>query len=128
MPGDTGPWRIRRILHDRVTEDVTLDELACAASLSRAYLVRSFTRAFGVPPHRYLMHLRVARARGMLDRGERPVAVAYDCGFYDQSHLNRWFRRVVGVTPGEYAASASPMVGTPGTPPEEHRRDRRGHE
>src|SRR6202042_38492 len=90
--------RIRQVLHDRLTEDLTLDDLTGAVSLSRAYVVRAFHRAFGLPPHEYLMQLRVARARTLLSNGERPTDVAHACGFYDQSHLNRWFQKVVGVT------------------------------
>ena len=99
--------RIRQLLHDRVVEEITLDDLAREVSLSRAYVVHAFQRAFHVPPHEYLMHLRVARARTMLLRGERPIDVAHACGFYDQSHLNRWFRKAVGVTPARYASAAS---------------------
>jgi AraC-like DNA-binding protein len=103
----TSAERIRAVLHDSVTEDVTLDDLAREVGLSRAYLVHAFQRAFQVPPYEYLMQLRVARARALLAAGERPIDVAHACGFCDQSHLNRWFRKVVGVTPGEYGARVS---------------------
>jgi AraC-like DNA-binding protein len=99
--------RIRRVLHARTTEEITLDDLASAVSLSRAHVVRAFHRAVGLTPHEYLMHLRVARARTLLWKGQRPTDVAYACAFCDQSHLNRWFLKVVGMTPGEYAASTA---------------------
>jgi AraC-like DNA-binding protein len=94
--------RIRDVLRARVSEDFTLDELAREVSLSRAYVVRAFRRVFQLTPYEYLMQLRVARARTMLAKGDRPIDVAHACAFYDQSHLNRWFRKVVGVTPKEY--------------------------
>jgi AraC-like DNA-binding protein len=97
--------RIREILHDRVTDDISLDELAREVSLSRTYVVHAFRGAYGLSPFEYLMHLRVARARVLLAEGGRPIDVAHACGFCDQSHLNRWFRKTVGLTPGSYAAS-----------------------
>jgi AraC-like DNA-binding protein len=97
--------RIREALRDRIAEDVTLDDLAREIGLSRTYVVHAFRRVFQLPPYEYLMHLRVAKAREMLAAGERPIDVAHACGFCDQSHMNRWFRADVGVTPGEYGAS-----------------------
>jgi len=90
------------VLHDRMSEDLTLDDLARGVGLSRTYVVHAFRRVFHLPPYEYLMHIRVAKARDMLAAGGRPVDVAHACGFCDQSHLNRWFRAAVGVTPGQY--------------------------
>jgi AraC-like DNA-binding protein len=98
--------RIREVLRDRLADDLRLADLAREVRLSRTYVVHSFKRAFGLPPGEYLMQLRVARARELLAAGQRPVDVAYACGFCDQSHLNRWFRLAVGLTPGDYGASA----------------------
>ena len=106
LPGaQVSARRIREILHDRGADDISLDELAREASLSRTYVVHAFRRAYGLSPFEYLMHLRVARARVLLAEGGRPIDVAHACGFCDQSHLNRWFRKTVGVTPRSYAAS-----------------------
>jgi AraC-like DNA-binding protein len=100
-----GAKRIREVLHAHVSDNVTLDDLARDVGLSRTYVVHAFQRAYQVPPYEYLMQLRVAKARDLLAAGERPIDVAHACGFCDQSHLNRWFRAVVGVTPGEYGRS-----------------------
>lgn len=99
--------RIREALHDCVPENITLDRLAREVGLSRTYVVHAFQRVFHLPPYEYLMHLRVAKARVMLMEGGRPIDVAHACGFYDQSHMNRWFRAVVGVSPGEYRKSGA---------------------
>jgi AraC-like DNA-binding protein len=105
---DTGSAeRIREVLHDCISENVTLDDLARDVGLSRAYVVHAFERVFQLPPYEYLMHLRVAKARVMLMAGQRPIDVAHACGFCDQSHMNRWFRAAVGVTPGKYGPSGS---------------------
>jgi AraC-like DNA-binding protein len=95
------------VLKARIADDFTLDELAREVSLSRAYVVRTFRRVFHLTPYQYLMQLRVARARTLLAQGGRPIDVAHACGFYDQSHLNRWFRKAVGVTPKDYQTEAT---------------------
>jgi AraC-like DNA-binding protein len=61
-----------------------------------------YRRATGLPPHAWLAQERVGRARRLLESGHRPAEVAVAVGFADQAHLNRWFKRVVGVTPAEY--------------------------
>jgi AraC-like DNA-binding protein len=95
--------KIRALLHERIEEEISLDDLAAEAGLTKPYLVRVFAREVGLPPHEYLMHLRVARATRLLSRGMPAGDVAHGVGFYDQSHLNRWFKKVIGVTPGRYA-------------------------
>jgi AraC-like DNA-binding protein len=59
----------------------------------------------GVPPHRYQTIVRVNRARKLLAEGAALSDVAYLTGFCDQSHLNRCFKKVLGLTPGRYVAS-----------------------
>jgi AraC-like DNA-binding protein len=105
--------RIRQYLHAHCLEDISLEDVATAVSLTRTYVVQVFKRAFHVSPLDYLMRLRVAHAREHLARGARPTHVAQLCGFYDQSHLNRWFRRVVGCTPGKYTEFLFPRKKVP---------------
>jgi len=99
--------RARRHLEERWAESVRLAELAAVAGLSRFELARAFRAQVGLPPHAFQLDLRVRRARALLAGGEAPAAVAAACGFADQSHLHRVFKRAVGVTPGRYAASSS---------------------
>jgi AraC-like DNA-binding protein len=96
--------RLRDLLDARVVDGLTLQEAAEVLHSTPTHLVRAFSGRFGMPPHQYLMSRRVDLARGLLLAG-RPVAdVAADAGFYDQSHLHRHFRRIVGTSPGAYAA------------------------
>jgi AraC-like DNA-binding protein len=95
-------------LADQLTCPPALSDLAAEAGLSRYQLLRSFRAEVGMPPYAWLAQHRVARARLLLDRGLRPAEAATLTGFADQAHLTRWFRRVVGVTPGTYAASVYP--------------------
>jgi AraC-like DNA-binding protein len=82
-----------------------LGEIATEAGLSRYQLVRCFRAEVGMPPYAWLAQHRVARARTLLEKGCRPAEAAALTGFADQAHLTRWFRRVVGVTPGAYRNS-----------------------
>lgn len=96
---------VRDRLADSVLSPPTLTELATELGLSRYQLLRAFRTTTGMPPYAWLAQHRVGRARGLLERGLRPAAVAGLVGFADQAHLTRWFRRVVGVTPAAYRNS-----------------------
>lgn len=93
-------------LREKLGDNVTLDDLALHAGLDKFHLCRAFRAQIGMPPHQYLTHLRVARARRLLERGMRASDVAFQVGFYDQSQLNRHFRRIVGTSPGRHASAA----------------------
>ncbi|MHB1328173.1 MAG: AraC family transcriptional regulator [Gemmatimonadales bacterium] len=94
--------RARDLLEAHYSRSVRLAELARECGISLFQLVRAFHAAFGTPPHAYLMQVRVRRARTMLLRGEAISRVAFACGFVDQSHLTRVFKRHFGLTPGAY--------------------------
>ncbi len=102
--------RAREYLHDTFDSKVTLDALAAHAELDKYHLVRAFRREVGLPPYEYLTHLRVARASTLLARGVSPSEVALVVGLYDESQLNRHFRRIVGTTPGRYARAMKPTA------------------
>jgi AraC-like DNA-binding protein len=95
--------RARALLDERLTETVTLDELAAHARLDKYRLCRAFRDEVGLPPHAYVTHRRVSRAQGLLARGLSQAEVAASVGLYDQSQLHRHFKRIVGLTPGAFA-------------------------
>jgi len=95
---------IREYLEANYTENISLAALARQTNLSQFHLLRVFQQETGLPPHRYLTQLRIARAKTLLALGHRPAQVATEVGFADQSHLNRHFRGFVGITPGQYLA------------------------
>ncbi|MFC5749057.1 helix-turn-helix transcriptional regulator [Actinomadura rugatobispora] len=95
--------RLRRLLDERAPQGLSLDEAARILQVHPTHLVRSFSRAYGMPPHLYLTGRRVDLARRLLLAGRRPAEVAVAAGFYDQPHLTRVFRRTVGVSPARYA-------------------------
>ncbi|MFJ9245424.1 AraC family transcriptional regulator [Streptomyces sp. NPDC101776] len=102
---------LRELLDERVTEGIALDEAARLVHAHPAHLVRAFSGAYGIAPHQYLMSRRVDRARRLLLDGRPPGEVATVTGFYDQSHLTRHFRKLVGVTPGRYSRDRDRLRG-----------------
>lgn len=87
----------------RYAEPLSLDELARRAGMSKSTFKRTFTRLFEVSPGQYLLRVRLNAARRLLETTDRLISdVALDCGFYDQSHFSRLFRRARGLTPGAY--------------------------
>jgi AraC-like DNA-binding protein len=91
------------LLRDDLAENVTLEDLARAAGVSRHRLSRLFRTAYGLPPHRFQLAHRIAVARRMLERGVAVAEVAQSTGFFDQSHFHRHFSRMLGMTPARYA-------------------------
>lgn len=97
--------RARELINDRLGDDIGIDDLAAAARLSRFHFIRSFRKAYGVPPHAYRTSKRIALAKICLAAGECIADVALACGFVDQSHFTRVFKNTVGVAPGQYQRS-----------------------
>ena len=95
--------RARDYIREHALEPVSLATLAEVAGMGRFGLVRAFRREFAMAPYEYVIALRISRACRMLKQGKALTTVALACGFSDQSHLNRHFRRLIGVAPGAYA-------------------------
>ncbi len=93
--------QIRQVL-DQPQLNLNLTELAALVNLSIFQLSRAFKKELGLAPHEYQTQQRVHRATALLRAGESAASVAITTGFYDQSHLNRHFKRLIGVTPGQY--------------------------
>ena len=95
--------RVQELIESRLDADLTLQELAAAVGYSRSHFLRAFHATTGVTPHRYLLNRRIERARRLLGDTDMTIAqVAYSCGFSSQAHLTLAFRKVCGLTPGEY--------------------------
>ncbi|HYP74697.1 MAG TPA: AraC family transcriptional regulator [Polyangiaceae bacterium] len=83
--------------------NVDLETLAQRAGLNRFQALRAFKQRYGLPPHAYQLCLRMNHARRLLLEGTPAADVALLCGFADQSHFNRHFKRFHAVTPVHYA-------------------------
>jgi len=107
--GGLSPTRLRKVvsvIEERLDGELSLDELAQAAGLSVFHFSRVFRQSTGMSPFQYVTKARVERARTLLlEPGMRIGEVALECGFCDQAHLTRHFKRVTGVTPAVFVRS-----------------------
>jgi AraC-like DNA-binding protein len=98
---------VRDYLHSMAQSPVSISDLAQAADVSDTQVIRAFSAATGMPPHAYLITLRVERAKDLMRSGMGLAEVALEVGFSDQSQFTRHFKRLTGVTPGRFAAEAA---------------------
>lgn len=101
----SSPQSIRRVLERMHTEfhaDLSLSSLAADSGYSRRHFLRIFEDATGYTPHRYLLQLKIKRAKELLrDKSVPLIDVAAYCGFSSQSHMSQIFRKYCGSTPGQ---------------------------
>lgn len=96
--------RVTEYIEGHLAQDLSLARLADVAGISESHLKTLFKRTTGIPVHEYVVRRRVERAKVLLLRGELPASqVALEAGFAHQSHMARWMRRVLGVTPTSVA-------------------------
>jgi AraC family transcriptional regulator len=85
---------------------INLVDIANATNRSPSHIARIFRSEVGVPPHRYLINMRVDKARRLLEKSSMSIAeIAFECGFAHQEHMTRLFRRHCGTTPAVYRRS-----------------------
>ena len=89
-------------IHANLTKEITVEELAAAASLSRFHFSRMFKATTGQSPSRFIGQLRLELAKSLLVDGRSIADVAHDCGFSSESNFIRSFRRATGLTPGQH--------------------------
>lgn len=95
-------------LRDNLGRTVTLRELAQLTGLSQSHLCSAFKQSTGKPPHRWQLEARVLRAEElMLDRKRSLSSIGAECGFADQAHFTRVFRRLRGLTPRAWRLTVS---------------------
>ncbi len=95
----------RDYIESHFQDAVSLEEIASISHLSAFHLIRVFQQEVGLCPHAYLTQVRVERARALILRGWTLASAAAETGFTDQSHLTRHFKRILGITPGQYRNS-----------------------
>ncbi|HWV85635.1 MAG TPA: helix-turn-helix transcriptional regulator [Capillimicrobium sp.] len=103
--------RARDLADARYFEPLRVDDLAAAAGLSRAHFSREFRRAFGEPPHRYLLTRRLERAAALLRTTDRSVAdVCLSVGLTSVGSFTSSFTRAYGCSPTAYRARHPPAA------------------
>ena len=81
---------------------IKLDELSEIADMNKYSLLRAFTKTRGITPYQYLQTIRIDKAKGFLEDGQEVIDVALKTGFTDQSHFTNFFKKFIGITPGQY--------------------------
>jgi AraC-like DNA-binding protein len=82
-----------------------IEEMAKNSNISPFHMIRQFKKAFGLTPHQFQIQCKVRKAQKLLEEEKSVCEVTYDAGFCDQSHLDRCFQKIVGLTPKEYKDS-----------------------
>ena len=113
--GGLAPWQVRVVVShvaSNLDKPIKSSELATIVRLNPCYFSRVFRGSFGETPLGYVTRQRVERAqRLMLSTGTPLSQIAFDCGFADQAHFSRLFRRVTGDTPRAWRrARVSPFA------------------
>jgi AraC-like DNA-binding protein len=102
--GGLAPWqrhKIEQYLKQHLAEPLPVEQLADQVTLSASYFHHAFKESFGTSPHAYITRLRLQAAQVMMLSTEDPLSqIAFACGFADQSHLCKIFRREQGEPPG----------------------------
>jgi AraC family transcriptional regulator len=104
-PKGLGPRRLSRVLNyveSNLTQDITVDQLAAVAALSRFHFSRMFKVATGYPPSRFIGRRRLELAKSLLAEGGSIADIAQLCRFSTDSNFARAFRRATGLTPAQY--------------------------
>lgn len=99
---DTMIIKAKEYMNDNFSWELSLDDIAKELNISKYHFLRLFKEKMHISPHTYLMLKRVEKAKQALQKGESLIQTAYHCGFNDQSHLNRRFKAITGLTPGYY--------------------------
>jgi AraC-like DNA-binding protein len=94
--------QIKDYLQVYYAQDPSLEDLSTVCGLSPFHLARVFRKATGLPPHAYLISLRIAHAKIHLCQNRSLAEIAIDLGFTDQSHFTHTFKAWVGIPPGQY--------------------------
>jgi AraC family transcriptional regulator len=95
--------RIVDFVNDRIQDKISYEDAAALAGLGSWSFMRKFKQTFGVSFHNFVLTQRVERAVYLLNTSNRPLKnIAVDCGFYDQPHMNRVFKKIKGVTPAAF--------------------------
>jgi AraC-like DNA-binding protein len=106
--------RTRRIardfLHENLSKSIDLHMLANYVGLSRFHFTREFKASFGVPPHKYLLNLRVQKASELLRETRLPITeIALDVGFSCSSDFSRAFKQIMNCSPRDFRSLNRPV-------------------
>ena len=109
------PWQVRLIaeyIERHIDQRLRVGDLCKIINLTKSHFARTFKQTFRLPPHVYIMRRRIERAsKLMIETDARLTDIALDCGFSDQAHLSRQFRRYTAVTPAAWRRNQKARLG-----------------
>jgi transcriptional regulator GlxA family with amidase domain len=109
--GGLASWQERKVrtyIDSNLDSTILVEDLAELVSLSAAHFCRAFKKSFCATPHAYIVQRRVMRAQELMRSTRSPLSqIALDCGFADQTHLSKLFRRLTGRTPNAWRRAYS---------------------
>ncbi|PSJ79535.1 AraC family transcriptional regulator [Neisseria iguanae] len=117
LNGLLGGWQDKRLQNlitailNEPQQSWTVEEMAAAANLSRAQLMRLFKAKIGLSPHAFLNHIRLQQAAVKLRQSTDSIlSVALSVGFQSETHFGRIFKKKYGISPGQYRCSNGNLV------------------
>ncbi|MDE6056073.1 MAG: AraC family transcriptional regulator [Lachnospiraceae bacterium] len=97
--------RLKQLLLETPEKVFPIEDMAKRINVSPYHMIRQFRAVCGLTPHQFQIQCRVRKAQRLLEEGKSVVEAAYETGFYDQSHFDRCFHKIVRLTPNEYKGS-----------------------
>lgn len=95
--------QVKEYISEHLAQDLNLSEVAAIVQISPYHFSRLFKQSTGITFHQYILQCRIAKAKDLLQHSPLTISeVAIKVGFFDQSHLTRYFKRIVGVTPKQF--------------------------
>lgn len=95
--------KVLKYVHDNIYDDIDIDNLASIACVTKPYLIRLFSKNFGISPLQYINKKKMEKAQLLLITGDLPIKeLAYELGYNDHSYFIRLFKKIIGSTPMEY--------------------------
>ncbi|HEY9615994.1 MAG TPA: AraC family transcriptional regulator, partial [Microcoleaceae cyanobacterium] len=99
---------VTEYINNHLHQDLKLDHIAAIAQLSPYHFLRLFKRSIGITPHQYILQCRLNQAKYLLQHSSLSITeIAIRTGFCDQSHLTRYCKRIIGMTPKQLLRSRS---------------------
>lgn len=97
---------LEKYILDNLDEQITLKDLSLEVGYTESYISRIFKKRFGLTPHAYIVNKKVNRAKNKLLNSQNIniANLSNELGFYDQSHLNKFFKRSYAVSPNKYTS------------------------
>lgn len=96
---------VTELMQKEPEKDWKLDELAASVYINKYHMIRKFKETIGLTPHYFHIQNRIRKAQKLLRDGHSVADTAVEMGFYDQSHFDKTFHSIMGISPREYLKS-----------------------